>query len=281
MRSASQLLALPRHLGNSQLAPRPSILHPPFSILALLPYAPRLRLVWLMVCLWALLGRAFLCGEEAWPAALGRMPLGATVAELNKTNCIDLMLHALQPSPVVKALIFMPGATDEFYMFRRAKAALTNTAPSLLDAVSALTNQSLIRATFQPPFLLLHSDEDPLDLLINLEHQPTADRLKAMAFVPHALYVDRDWDFIQPVLRQTLKLDIHPWRNSYDSWHFYRHSFAAWNLTGWEALQAVAFAGKTGFTVRRKINLLLPQRQLVFFGDTRFRAVPTFTEWPK
>ncbi len=45
------------------------------------------------------------------------MPLGTNVTELNRTNCVGIMLRAFQSNNVVKALIFMPGATDEFYFF--------------------------------------------------------------------------------------------------------------------------------------------------------------------
>src|ERR1700758_4045754 len=97
--------------------------------------------------------RAFICiliclvhfgvmAEESWQSALSQMPLGTNVTQLNRTNCVKIMLPALRSNDVVKALIFMPGATDEFYMFRRAKAALTNDSPTLLDAVIALTNQT-------------------------------------------------------------------------------------------------------------------------------------------
>jgi len=55
----------------------------------------------------------------------------------------------------------MPGATDEFYFSGARHATLTNSNPSLLDAVTALTNQTYIHATFQPP--LLHTTEDSLD----------------------------------------------------------------------------------------------------------------------
>src|SRR5690349_6730191 len=175
---------------------------------------------------------------ESWESALNRMPLDAAVAELSRTNCVDVMLRAFQSNEVVKALIFMPGATDEFYMFKRARARLTNASPTLLDAVTALTNQTLIRATFRAPFLLLHSDEDPLDLLISIESQSALEKLRSTQFVGHGVYNDRDWDFMQPILRDCVKADVKPWRGSRASWHFYRHSFAAWNLTGWEALQA-------------------------------------------
>ncbi len=204
--------------------------------------------------------------QESWPAALARMPLGTNVTQLNRTNCVDLMLRAFQSNQAVKALIFMPGATDEFYMFRRAKADLTNSVPSLLDAVRTLTNQTLIRVTFLPPLLLLHTDEDPLEPLVSIEHAPTADKIKQTRFVPHAVYNDRDWAVLQPVLKKKLKTSIRPLRYSYDAWHFYRHSFAAWDLTGWQALEAVALAGKTRLIVRKK--------EVVFECDTRVRATP-------
>lgn len=196
------------------------------------------------------------------------MPLAAPVAELNRTNCVDVMLRSFQSNATVKALIFMPGATDEFYMFKRARATFTNAAPTLLDAVTALTNQTLIRVTFLPPFLLLHSDEDPLTPLFTISDEPTAEKLRQRKFLPQALYNDRDWDFMMPVLERQLKMDFHPWPHRQDSWHFYRHSFAAWNLTGWEALQAVSLAGKETFTVERK--------RVVFTGDMRTRTLPKF-----
>ena len=71
---------------------------------------------------------------------LGRMPLGTNVTQLNRANCVGIMLRAFQSNDVVKALIFMPSATDKFNFFHHARADLTNNPASLLDAVSALTN---------------------------------------------------------------------------------------------------------------------------------------------
>ncbi len=201
------------------------------------------------------------------------MPLPTRPAELNRTNCVDLMLRAFRTNPIVKALIFMPGATDEFYMFRRAKAILTNQSPSLLDAVCALTNQTFIRATFCPPLLLLHTDEDLLEPPIKIEHEPTAARLKHTRFAAPPIFNDRDWDFLQPFLRDSLKVDLRPWRFSRGSWHFYRHSFAAWNLSGWEALETAALAGRSGF--------LVSHNRVVFVCDKRPRPTPKFDAFPR
>ena len=219
------------------------------------------------------LGPLALGAAETWPAALSRMPLGTNVTQLNRTNCVGILLRAFQSNDVVKALIFMPGATDEFNFFRRAQADLTNSPASLLDAVSALTNQTLIRATFRPPLLLLHTAEDLLDPVITIKHQTTADKLKQARFVAHGVYNDRDWDYLRLVLKSSLQIDMRPQSYSTDSWHFYRHSFAAWNLTGWEALEATALAGQTTVTVRRK--------QVVFESDARPRVAPKVAPHPR
>jgi hypothetical protein len=213
------------------------------------------------------------CAVEAWESALSSMPLCAPVRELNRTNCVEVMLRSFRSNDAVKALIFMPGATDELYMFRRARAALTNTSPSLCDAVVALTNRTLIRATFRPPFLLLHTDEDPLEPLITVHHQATAERLKRRRGPAPIVANDRDWDFLQPILREHLHADLKPWRYSRDSWHFYRHSLVASGLTAWEALQAAAFAGKSSFFVYRN--------RIVFEPDTRVRATPKLDVFPE
>ena len=221
-----------------------------------------------MLCVFLLVATPVFAADPAWQPALARMPLGAGVTTLAETNCVAAMLPAFQSNDVVKALVFMPGATDEFYMFHRARATLTSESPTLLDAITALTNQTNIRVTFRPPLLLLHTDEDPLEPLANIVDVATADRLRQENFLPHALFIDRDWDFMMPVLEKQLKMDFRPWPHRRESWHFYRHSFAAWNLTGWEALQAVSLAGKETFTVEKK--------RVVFAGDERVRATPKF-----
>ena len=130
------------------------------------------------------------------------MPLTsrAPVAELNRSNCVAVMLGSFRRNPAVKGLIFMPGATDEFYFFRRARARLTNSAPTLLDAVAALTNQTYIRATVRAPFLLLHTAQDPLEPIELVLDQKAADAVRRHKFAKAALYNDRDWDYLQHLL---------------------------------------------------------------------------------
>ncbi len=188
---------------------------------------------------------------ESWTGALSQMPLAPGPAQISWSNAARLMLPALRSNETVKGLIFMPGATDEFFLYRRARANLTNPAPSLLDAVIALTNQTEVRATFRPPFLLLHTSWDLLEPRIVVEHQPTFEKLKRTHLVPQACFQDRDWNTLEPFLRRNLKLDIRPWPGAREGWHFYRPFYAAWNLDGFESLEAAALATKTKVTIRR------------------------------
>jgi hypothetical protein len=199
--------------------------------------------------------------------ALARMPLAPGITYLSRTNCVEVMLRAFQSNATVKALIFMPGATDEFYMFRRAEAKVTNAKPTLLDAICALTNQTHIRATFRAPALLLHTSEDPLEPLIEIKHKATAERLKTSPCAPLLAYNDRDWDFMHGAISKRLGAKLKPELGSPDSWHFYRHSFAGWNLTGWETLECLARAGKSRFTLRRNT--------VIFECDMRYLGAPT------
>jgi hypothetical protein len=205
--------------------------------------------------------------QTNWQDAFAKMPLTNRVSELNRSNCVAVMLGAFRRNPAVKGLIFMPGATDEFYFFRRARATLTNSAPTLLDAVAALTNQTAIRATVRPPFLLLHTPEDPLEPIEVVENQKAADAIRRHSFAKVALYNDRDWDYVAHLLGFYLNTTMIPQAKSYKSNHFFRNSFAAFDLNGWEALEATALAGKTKFTVKKN--------SIVFEGDPRELAAPS------
>jgi hypothetical protein len=205
-------------------------------------------------------------GESSWQEEFAKMPLAYTVSELAEKNCADVMLPSLHWNPTVKALVFMPGATDEFYFFHRAKAVLTNSQPTLLDAVAALTNQTFIRATFRSPFLILHTAEDPIEPMGKIEDPKTADRIRAAQFKHFAIYNDRRWDQMQPILQFTLDVRILPGLKTHDTAHFFRHTFCAWELNGMQMLEAMAMAGKTQFTIKKKL--------VTFEGDTRFLTRP-------
>ncbi|MEW6306016.1 MAG: hypothetical protein AB1705_21275 [Verrucomicrobiota bacterium] len=212
--------------------------------------------------------------DETWQSALARMPLTPGVSEINRTNFAAVMLPAFKSNQVVKALILMPGSTDEFYFFRRAHAKLNVKSPTLLDAVVAITNQTHVRVLFRPPMLLLHTTEDPLEPIAAVKHQESADKLKAARFLPHAKFDDQGWEVLQPILTKALRANFYPAHDSPDSWHFFRHSFAAYDLNGWEALEVVSLAGKTRFTVSK--TFLSGRPKVVFEGDTRFGPPPPF-----
>ena len=203
---------------------------------------------------------------EPWEAVLSHMPLPTSTRELNGTNFGPTLLDAFQSNAVIKALVLLPGAIDEFYFFRRARAQLP-AAPTLLDAVRALENQTRIRAAFRPPCLLLHAPPDPLTPAIRVTDEGTADRLRTRRF-PEALnYFDRDWPHLQPVLTRAVTSlwtgypEIIPAAKSPDSWHFYRASIRAWNLTPHEGLEALTLATRTAVTIEK--------RRLLFECDPR------------
>ncbi len=228
-----------------------------------------------MQLLLILLVPALCAASESWETILGHMPLRTPVLELQRTNCVRVMLAAFQSNDVVKALIFLPGATDEFYMFRRAQARLAATSPTLLDAVAALTNQTRIQATFRAPFLLLHTDTDPIEPKIEVRNQRTADKLARTGLVPYVLFNDSDWDSVQPRLKNWLKADVKPWRYSIDSFHFYRCALAGWNLNGREILEAVALASQTSAGVDSRAFPWPHGTSIRFELETRGSGIPT------
>jgi hypothetical protein len=212
-----------------------------------------------------------LAGEN-WQSKLSAMALGTNVTELNRTNCVPLMLNAFQSNGVVKALVFMPGATDELYFFRRAHATLTNSNPSLLDALTALTNQTYIQVTFQPPLLLLHTTEDSLDGFATVKNESTAAKLRPRIVPDRLLFNDADWENLRSVLDKKMSVGLRPDPDAPETWHFYRHSFAACGVTQWEMLETIALAGKTTFTV----NWLTAG----FQPDARAGVVPKLEKFP-
>jgi hypothetical protein len=214
----------------------------------------------------ALLTATAALAEPSWQDELAKMPLNRPVAELNATNCARILLNSFRRSTAVQAIVFMPGATDELYFFRRVHARLTNDAPTMLDAISALTNQSYIQATFRPPLLLIHTVEDPLEPTIIVQDEHTAERIRKKHFEKHAVMDDRDWDYVEPILAFDMNTRCWPGLHSHDSNHFFRHSLAEFDLSGWDALRAIALAGKTTVTIERK--------RIVFRGDKRYGDLP-------
>jgi len=179
-----------------------------------------------LVCLWLTAASATTSAQESWQSALSRIPLGVPpcgMTELNRTNCTLLMLNAFQSNAVVKALVFPPGTTDELDFYRRVHAKLTNANPSLLDAIAALTNQTYIQAAFQPPLLLLHTTEDPLNVIAIVKNKSTAAKLHQKIVPDRVVFNDAGWDEVRAVLGRELSVGLRPFSNAPDCWHFYRH----------------------------------------------------------
>jgi hypothetical protein len=187
--------------------------------------------------------------DEGWQDALSQMPLGSNVTELSRTNTIPVMLNAFQSNSVVKALIFMPGAADEFVFLRRAHATLTNANPSLMDAVTALTNQTYIRAEFRPPLLLLYTTEDDLETIATIKSKSTAAKLRARTVPDRIVLCDSNWDYSRRAVAKKAGITVLPFADDSSSWHFWPNNFAACGVTQWELLEALALSGKTTFTV--------------------------------
>jgi len=187
--------------------------------------------------------------EENWQQALSQMPLGSNLKELNRTNGISLMLNAFESNSVVKAVIFMPGAADEFVFLRRAHAVLTNANPSLMDAVTALTNQTYIRAEFHSPFLLLYTTEDDLEPIAVVKNRSAARKLRARTVPDRIILCDSNWDYSRKAVAKRVSVTVLPFADDPGSWHFWPNNFAACGVTQWELLEALALSGKTTFTL--------------------------------
>ena len=214
----------------------------------------------------------FTAGAEDWVSALAGMSSSTNVPWLTRTNCAQAMFGMLRADPTVKAIVFMPGATDELYFFHRVSARLTNAQPTLLDAVAALTNQSPLRVTFHAPLLLIYSDEDVLEPDIKVEHPATVEKLKESRIPGRQEFLDQDWKAVRDHLQRKISAGISPLNRFAITRHFYRHTYTGWNLSAWETLEATALAGKTRLTVRRN--------HIEFDLDERIGIVPRLKSFP-
>lgn len=203
------------------------------------------RLVWLLVCGWpALLHGA----EESWVKALRTMPVPPVA--LNRSNAVDVLLGAFQSNTVVKAIVVLPGVSDDFYLIHRDAPALNLRATNLWEGIVTLTNATAMRVTWRKPFVLLHARaSDVLEPSIRVEDAAMAARLKRHSLPNRVLHLDAHWETVQPTLERALGRRVRPDGASTEAWHFNRHNLAGWNLTGWELLEAISLTGGTSVTV--------------------------------
>jgi hypothetical protein len=186
-----------------------------------------------------------------WRDALEAMPMTNRSVLLNRSNAISLLVESFSPNSMVKALVVLPGVTDDFYLINRDQPSLNIRAINLLEAVTALTNRTAVRATFLAPFLLLHLDRDVLDPAVDIQHSPTAERLACSRSLAHAMFFDKPWNVSRSALEQNIRLTVKPSSSSDKGGHVYRVNLAGWHLTDRELLTAVAVASRTGFTIQR------------------------------
>jgi hypothetical protein len=77
------------------------------------------------------------------------------------TPPVELILTNFQPTGEIRGVILMPGAADRLYFYDWGQAALPQN-PTLLDAITALTNKADLQIFVAPPFLLIaRSYDDP------------------------------------------------------------------------------------------------------------------------
>lgn len=190
--------------------------------------------------------------QVAWQEALAAMPLPGGTNPIERNNVVRRILEGLQSNDVVKGIVILPAVSDDLYLINRDKTPLGLRATNLWDAIAKLTNVTEIRATFRPPLLLLHRDEDWLEARVTVKDIGAVERLRADSRLPRALYCDTHWEQLRPALNKAMRPGIHPWSTSRGAWHFARHNLAAWGLSDWETLIAVSLTGKTAFTVERR-----------------------------
>jgi hypothetical protein len=215
------------------------------------------------------LSPASLSAGEDWAAALDGLPLRVASREFSRTNCIECVLRSFQPNSVVKGIAFLPGATDELYLTHRVQPRLSSAPATLLDAVHSLTNGTVLQATFHPPLLLIHTPSDPLEPIIATAPEASMPTLAPKMAAAPVVLVDRDWDWVQPVVREGLGIEVLPRKRSKDSWHFYRLNLVGMGLSAHEMIEAVCLASKTRATLEQHRGLFGKNLRLVFSPDKR------------
>jgi len=175
---------------------------------------------------------------------------------LNRNNCIPILLKSFTSNAVVKALIFSPGVTDEFYLFNRDAVPLNLQVSNLWDAIVTLTNRTSIRASFTGAFLLLHLDSEQFAQVLEAEPETRPNASKNGTRV---LWNDQPWDATQPQLHKALGVQIHPMPGSETARHFYRVNVSGWNLSGSELLRAAALG--TGTTFRTESDRIFFEKR--------------------
>jgi hypothetical protein len=190
---------------------------------------------------------------DDWQSAFAKIPIRTTNFPAHLTPPVELILTNFQPTAEIRCVVLMPGAADRLYFYDWGRITLPPN-PTLLDAITALTNKADLRVFAAPPFLLIGMKYDdasePLRLVPGtpLEKLKLDDRKRR----GRTYFIDRPYDRLVPQTERLTRLRIKPSRSDPASWHYYRLAFVGYDLTAAEFLRAIAYGTKTSVLVDRK-----------------------------
>lgn len=190
--------------------------------------------------------------ETDWLRPLAAMALPGETT-LARSNAVRLLLENFSSNAVVKALIVAPGVIDDFYLIHRDAPPLKVKAGNVGEALIALTNCTSTRVSYTNSMLFWHTASD------RLEPGAHGDTTKSIAggwaqqcSLPRVLWVDTHWENVQPVLKKSMRLTVHPTAKAQGAWHFERANLVANGLSNLELLQAVAVGTGTRLVIRKQ-----------------------------
>lgn len=190
---------------------------------------------------------------QDWQSHFATIPVRTTKFRAHLTPPVELILTSFKPSPPIRAIVLMPGAADRLYFYDWGEVTLPNN-PTLLDAITALTNAADLRVFVALPFLLIGREyDDPSDPL-SIQPGVAAEKLKLTERKTRGrtYFLDRSYDRIILQAEKLSRLKLKPSRRSFDSWHFYRLAMVGYDLTAAEFLKALAYGTKCSVVVDRK-----------------------------
>jgi hypothetical protein len=200
---------------------------------------------WLLVLLLLVSAR----GQD-WRETLARTPFSKTSFQVYQTEPVELILKAFRPTGVLRGVVLMPGAADQIYFSDWGRVEL-GAAPSLLDALNALTNQARMSYSFVAPFLLIHLPRDTTNDPVTFVADAAA-KLHARKKLGEIFYLDRPYNRVLGELKKVTGLKANPDQRDPGSWHFYRLSLVGYDLSAPELLRAIAYGTKTSALVEKR-----------------------------
>jgi hypothetical protein len=201
---------------------------------------------------------------EDWQTAFAKIPIHTTTFPAHLTPPVELILTNFQPTAEFRAVVLMPGAADRLYFYDWGQVTLREN-PTLLDAVTALTNQAGLRVFTAPPFLLIGMPYDDSTDPLSIADDVRVDKLKLNEHkaAGWTYFIDRPYDRIVPQAEKLTRLRLKPSKVDPASWHFYRLSFVGYDLSAREFLQAIAYGTKTSIKVDHRKRATFTERPFV------------------